>query len=427
MMIRIPLSSLLPADYSTVDSAITWANSLPQDRYKDFSAVDAAIAAVQRDKVASEQDDVNAMAQAIMNAIHALESVGADYGVVNDLAAYAMSLNSAHYSNYNVVVEAFSAIDWDKSIEEQAAVNAMAQQLFAAINALIPLPADYAAVDAALAIIAGLPDPSYYVTFEGIRTAVSTVVRGKPKSQQSDVDAMAQTLIAAINSLQLYPADYRRVDQTILRAAELDASDYTNFDTVMTAARSVDRSKSILEQEEVDTMATTLMTAIDNLELVGADYTGVDTAIRYAQGLDPRDYTNFAALSEAIRAVDRSKTINEQAQVDQMAADIVQAILTLQRVAVTPTPSTTDPTPTPYTGTPGTSNGITLDQLKSLLNQNNTTSTTKTLSMPKTGAPYDATAIVVLVGCVCSLIVSGCVLYIFYGKKHTFKNAKGEK
>lgn len=140
-----------------------------------------------------------------------------------------------------------------------------------------------------------------------------------------------------------------------------------------------------------------------------------------------RDYTNFAALSEAIRAVDRSKTIHEQAQVDQMAADIVHAILTLQRVAVTPTPSTTNPTPTPYTGTLGTSNGITLDQLKSLLNQNNTTSTTKTLSMPKTGAPYDATAIVVLVGCVCSLIVLGCVLYIFYGKKHTFKNAKGEK
>lgn len=62
-----------PADYSKVDAAIEKAQSLNRDDYKDFSAVDAAIDAVVRGKNATEQDEVDAMAQAIESAIDALE------------------------------------------------------------------------------------------------------------------------------------------------------------------------------------------------------------------------------------------------------------------------------------------------------------------------------------------------------------------
>ena len=61
-----------PADYSAVDAAIAKANALEKDNYKDFSAVEAAINAVVRDKNITEQDEVDAMAQAIENAITAL-------------------------------------------------------------------------------------------------------------------------------------------------------------------------------------------------------------------------------------------------------------------------------------------------------------------------------------------------------------------
>lgn len=383
MMIRIPLTALLPADYTAVDNAIIWANSLPQSNYVDFSQVLEAIEAVDRTKVASEQSEVDNMAETIIAAVRNLQSAGADYSIVNDLAAYAMNLNPTHYSNYHIITEAFSKINWEKSIEQQGEVNAMAQALFAAIQALVPLPADYSAVDAALAIIEGLPDPSYYVTFEGIRTAVGTVVRGKPKAQQAEVDAMAQTLIAAINSLQLYPADYSRVDQYILRAAELEPSLYTNYDNVITAARSVNRNLSIIEQPQVDMMATSLMVAIENLELIEADYSGVDLAISYANGLDSKNYTNFSAVTTAINAVVRGKSIDEQEAVDKMAEDIVKAILSL-KYAPTPTASPSPGnTPTPTTP-PTTSNGITLEQLQALLKSQGTTTTTK-LNMPKTG------------------------------------------
>lgn len=61
------------ADYSKVDEAIAKANSLNKDDYKDFSDVEAALNAVIRDKNILEQEQVDAMAEAIINAINALE------------------------------------------------------------------------------------------------------------------------------------------------------------------------------------------------------------------------------------------------------------------------------------------------------------------------------------------------------------------
>ncbi len=62
----------LPADYTKVDEAIAKANALNKDAYTDFTAVETAINAVVRDKNITEQDEVDAMAQAIDNAITAL-------------------------------------------------------------------------------------------------------------------------------------------------------------------------------------------------------------------------------------------------------------------------------------------------------------------------------------------------------------------
>jgi len=60
------------ADYTDVDSAIKRANSLNKDNYKDFSKVEDAIKTVVRSKNITEQDEVDAMAKAINDAIDAL-------------------------------------------------------------------------------------------------------------------------------------------------------------------------------------------------------------------------------------------------------------------------------------------------------------------------------------------------------------------
>lgn len=61
-----------PADYTSVDEAIAQAQALDRPLYDDLSAVDAAVAAVERGKLNDEQDAVDAMAHAILDAISAL-------------------------------------------------------------------------------------------------------------------------------------------------------------------------------------------------------------------------------------------------------------------------------------------------------------------------------------------------------------------
>lgn len=59
---------------------------------------------------------------------------------------------------------------------------------------------------------------------------------------------------------------------------------------------------------------------------ISADYTKVDEAIAAAEKIDGSRYTNYGAVEAAINAVDRNKSVLEQADVDQMAKNIRDAI-----------------------------------------------------------------------------------------------------
>ena len=131
-----------PADYSSVDAAIAKANALEKDNYKDFSAVEEAINAVVRDKNITEQGEVDAMAQAIENAITALQYKDADYTKVDEAIAKANALNKDAYTNFTAVEEAINAVVRDKNITEQDEVDAMAQAIENAITALVEKPTE---------------------------------------------------------------------------------------------------------------------------------------------------------------------------------------------------------------------------------------------------------------------------------------------
>ena len=131
-----------PADYSAVDAAIAKANALEKDNYKDFSAVEAAVDAVVRGKMLSEQADVDAMAQAIENAITALQYKDADYTKVDEAIAKANALNKDAYTDFTAVETAINAVVRDKNITEQDEVDAMAQAIENAITALVEKPTE---------------------------------------------------------------------------------------------------------------------------------------------------------------------------------------------------------------------------------------------------------------------------------------------
>ena len=125
-----------PADYSAVDAAIAKANGLNKDEYKDFSAVEAAVNAVMPGKTLAEQSKVDAMAQAIENAIAALQYKEADYTQVDAAIAKANALKKDDYKDFTAVEAAVNAVVRDKNITEQSEVDAMAKAIEDAIAAL---------------------------------------------------------------------------------------------------------------------------------------------------------------------------------------------------------------------------------------------------------------------------------------------------
>ena len=134
------------ADYTKVDEAIAKANALNKDNYKDnykdFSAVDAAVKAVVRDKNITEQSEVDAMAKAIEDAIAALQYKDADYTKVDEAIAKANALKKDEYKDFSGVDAAVNAVVRDKNITEQSEVDAMAKAIEDAIAALEKKPAD---------------------------------------------------------------------------------------------------------------------------------------------------------------------------------------------------------------------------------------------------------------------------------------------
>ena len=196
----------LPADYTKVDEAIAKVNALNKDNYKDFTAVEAAVNSVVRDKNITEQTEVDAMAKAIEDAIAALQYKDADYTKVDAAIAKANALNKDNYKDFTGVEAAVKAVARGKNITQQAEVDAMAKAIEDAITALQYKDADYTRVDAAIARANAL-NKNDYKDFSGVECAIRAVARGKNITQQAEVDAMAKAIEDALAALQYKDAN----------------------------------------------------------------------------------------------------------------------------------------------------------------------------------------------------------------------------
>ena len=193
------------ADYTKVNEAIAKANKLNKDDYKNFSAVDTAINAVDRNKNITEQSEVDAMAKAIEDAIADLQYKDANYDEVDAAITKADALNKDDYKDFSGVKAAVKAVVRDKNITEQSEVDKMAKAIEDAIADLKYKDADYTKVDAAIKKANALKKDDYK-DFSGVKNAVKAVVRGKNITEQSEVDKMAKAIENAISALEKKPA-----------------------------------------------------------------------------------------------------------------------------------------------------------------------------------------------------------------------------
>ncbi len=327
------------ADYTKVIEALAL---IPADMSK-YTEESAAAVRKAKDEVkenlpASEQETVDGYAAAIQAAVNALTVRGADYTEV-DVALAKVPEDLSVYTEESVkaLETAKEAIVWDLDESRQAEVDQFAENLAAAINGLTLKPADYSAVDAALAKVPN--DLSIYTdeSIQPLQMAINSVENGKTILDQAEVDSWAAAIENTLAGLQVRKADYSKVEEA-MKKIPADLSLYTDASVkaLEDAKNSVVNERPITEQESVDGYAKKIEEAIAGLTYKDADYSKVDAAVKKIPN-DLKKYTDESvkAVNDAKAAIVRGKNITEQKTVDGYAAALEKAIAGLKQKPIT--------------------------------------------------------------------------------------------
>ena len=97
--------------------------------------------------------------------------------------------------------------------------------------------------------------------------------------------------------------------------------------------------RDLAQQSDVDKMTNDINDAVEALVYKSADYTELDKAEEAAKALNKDDYEDFSEVEKALAAIDRTKNITEQADVDAMVKAINDAVANL----VKKTPASSQP------------------------------------------------------------------------------------
>ena len=339
------------ADYSAVTEQQTIAASKTQSDYtaESWAKLQEALDAVVNGLKAKDQDKVDKFAADIKAAIGALEYVDANYDMINNQKTIIAGLTETDYTkaSWAALQAELAKVVEGKKIDEQDLVDEWADNIRAARLALVKAPAaDYTDVNAAVAEFEKL-DSSLYTaaSVKRVEDAIAAVDYTLNENFQSTVDAYADAINAAIDALELKPApgagDYTAVDAAIAEFnAIADKSVYTDASVkaVEDAIAAVVRGLDETHQSEIDAMAKAIKDAIGALELkpvvADGDYKAVDAAIARANTYNAAEYTaeSWAKVDAAIKAVVRGLDETHQAEIDAMAAAIINALDALEKI-----------------------------------------------------------------------------------------------
>ena len=123
------------------------------------------------------------------------------------------------------------------------------------------------------------------------------------------------------------PADYSNVYE-VLGNIPADLSIYTDESVanLYSAVEALRGYRDLAQQSDVDKMTNDINDAVEALVYKSADYTELDKAEEAAKALNKDDYEDFSEVEKALAAIDRTKNITEQADVDAMVKAINDAV-----------------------------------------------------------------------------------------------------
>lgn len=375
------VAAMVPfADYSKVEMALDLFGKLNPAYYdaEDFAEV-TKLADEARDSLsaklpANQQDAVDQMAEDLLDAIAALEMLDADTAKLVAWITDAMELlSSPEADTYTeaslnalmvAILNGNEVLDANLKIDQQATVDAAAQEIETAYDSLEKLPADKELLGAKLAEAKAYTSRSDYEDYkEEARAALEAAIASAQAvydnadlniDDQAAINAAVATLMEAIRNIDgnWKPADYTELDAAI--SARMDevakakdavtaegAKLYTNtsisrVETAIELAKSLRRDLTIKDQSLVDDMIVTLNSVL--LEKNPADYTALNRLIDEKQDLLNNagdEYTDEsksalqAALTAARAVVAAQYKIDEQDEVDAAveALDAVELVL----------------------------------------------------------------------------------------------------
>ncbi|MCQ2485975.1 MAG: hypothetical protein MJ168_11670, partial [Clostridia bacterium] len=254
------------------------------------------------------QTEVNAMAEAINNAADAMTYKCADYSNVEAAIENANAkIDTGLYTDESVaaVQNAINAVENGLDITHQTEVNAMAEAINNAADAMIYKPADYSELETAVEEAQDKIATGYYTddSVSNLESKISVIVSNLDITHQNEIDGWKNDIVKATKELELKLADYTEL-QKILNLLDNSVSEiytisYTNFNEVMLLmseyrSSSVRMDVTIDKQSDVDLMVSTLQNYIDSLipyvapaerfEFINtAAYTEID-GVNYAYG-----------------------------------------------------------------------------------------------------------------------------------------------
>lgn len=337
------------ADYSKVNAAITAADAILNKKdggvnsYSDetLAAINAAKATVVTGLKKKDQDKVDAMAQAINEAISNAEFRPFDYSKIN-AHIEAIEANPADYydaNSYAAYLAAKEALVMDYTYENFA--KAMLQQVnFLKVTVAVAGPADYSAVTKAQGEAEALDRDLYTAeSLKAVDEAVAAVVPGLNANHQDEVDAMAKAIndaIAALEEIVIEYADYTAFDKAVADAKAVDAKLYTaaSYAAFIEAVDEIvaGLAKNLLKADQaiVDEATAAIEAAYALLEKL-ADYSFLDEQILRAGTYDKNVWTadSWADVETALAAAKAvARGLGESAQDDiDLAANNLKTAL----------------------------------------------------------------------------------------------------
>lgn len=344
------------ANYTNIDALIKECDALTAGDYTSVSWQNLTIAlnaskALARDIKARNQATIDTAYNNLKAAKDALVPLGkANYQPIIDEINKGTAYTEDYYTTeswaaYQTVLAAAQAMVDAGNLkeDEQAQISKMVEDLIAAKAALEYVPADYTAVDTALATIPADADLAAYYTTDtatAVIAARNAVVRGYNKTKQPDVDKMARDIETAVANLKLIPADTTALKAAIDEAKRVNSALYT-ADSYNAMKAELDKAEALYaktdltkkdNQAEVDAQTKALNDAITALVPAGADYTKLNNAIKAFEALTESDWTADtwanakAKYDAAVEASKKVYTVDKQAELDAIADALTEAI-----------------------------------------------------------------------------------------------------